>query len=308
MPSPAVEDGFKIAVLLPCRNVAGTIGAAVAGFAEALPAARIYVFDNNSTDDTAREAARAGAHVLREPSAGKESVVRRMFADIDADIYVMADGDGSYDPADAPSLVNALITERVDMVVGNRRDVAPASRPGASGAVARLNRLLLGAAVGDSRSGYRAFSRRFVKSFPAIPIGFDIDTEMSVHARQLMIPVAEIDLNFRRNAESSTKPQKNAPPGSIVLARLLREMQPFPFYAAFALLFWIAGLLLAAPLVATWIEAGRVAQPGTAIVAMGLFLIGFMLAGCGLILDSVGRSRIEQKRILFLSVPALGSQ
>ena len=204
---PFASDGFKIAVLLPCYNEALTIADVVRGFRDSLPGAGIYVFDNNSTDDTARVAAKAGANVFRENKQGKGNVVRRMFADIDADIYVMADGDGTYDPADAPSLVSALITERVDMVVGTRRDVtADAGRAGHAFGNKLFNtvyQMIFGSDFTDIFSGYRAFTRRYVKSFPAISTGFEIETEMSVHASQLMIPVAELEMDYGRRPEGS---------------------------------------------------------------------------------------------------------
>jgi glycosyltransferase involved in cell wall biosynthesis len=315
MTSIALEDGFKIAVLLPCYNEALTIGTVVRGFAEALPGARIYVFDNNSTDDTARAAAHAGARVFREARQGKGNVVRRMFADIDADIYVMADGDGTYDPADAPSLVNALVTEHVDMVVGTRRGVGlDAGRSGhafGNRIFNRLYRWLFGGGFTDIFSGYRAFTRRFVKSFPAISTGFEIETEMSVHASQLMIPVAEIDLTYGRRPNGSASKLRTFRDGFRILtmfAMLMKETRPFVFYSIFAVLFWAAGLVLMAPVIATWLQTGLVPRLPTAVVSTGLFVIAFLMAGCGLILDSLGRSRVEQKRILFLTVPALGAQ
>lgn len=315
MTSVAIQDGLTIAVLLPCYNEALTVGAVVRGFAEALPGARIYVFDNNSTDETAMSAARAGARVFREERQGKGNVVRRMFADIEADVYVMADGDGTYDPADAPSLVNALITEHVDMVVGTRRGVAEdAGRSGhafGNRGFNHLYRRLFGGGFTDIFSGYRAFTRRFVKSFPAISTGFEIETEMSVHASQLMIPVAEIDLNYGRRPEGSVSKLRTVHDGVNILkmfAMLLKETRPFTFYSAFALVFWTAGALLMLPIIVTWLETGLVPRLPTAVFATGLIVIGFLMAGCGLILDSLGRSRVEQKRILFLTVPAMGVQ
>jgi glycosyltransferase involved in cell wall biosynthesis len=313
--SIAADDGLRIAVLLPCHNEAPTIGSVVRGFAEALPTAEIYVFDNNSTDDTARAAAHAGARVFRETRQGKGNVVRRMFADIEADIYVMADGDGTYDPADAPSLVNALITERVDMVVGTRRGVGlDAGRSGhalGNRTFNALYRSIFGRGFSDIFSGYRAFTRRFVKSFPAISTGFEIETEMSVHASQLMIPVAEIDLNYGRRPDGSESKLRTFSDGLRILkmfAMLMKETRPLVFYSIFAVLFWTAGLVLMTPVILTWLETGLVPRLPTAVVATGMFVIGFMMAGCGLILDSLSRSRVEQKRILFLAAPALGVQ
>src|SRR5215207_1503459 len=214
MHAPAIEDGLKVAVLLPCHNQAATIERVVRGFAEAIPAARIFVFDNNSTDDTARVATRAGARVYREARQGTGNVIRRMFADIDADIYVLADPSRGYDPADAPSLVNALITERVDMVVGTRDGRIPGNgfsaprdqRPFGERSFDLLYRQFFGGTLKDIGSGYRAFTRRFVRSFPAITTGFDVEIELSMHASQLMIPVAEIGLDDARPAGKVAAP------------------------------------------------------------------------------------------------------
>jgi glycosyltransferase involved in cell wall biosynthesis len=315
MTTLAIADGLRIAVLLPCYNEALTIAAVVRGFAEALPGAAIYVFDNNSTDDTARAAGRAGARVFRELRPGKGNVVRRMFADVEADIYVMAEGDGSYDPADAPSLINALVTEHVDMVVGTRRDVlldaGRSSRAFGGGGLKALNRWVSGQSLGDIGSGYRAFTRRFVKSFPAISTGLGIETEMSVHASQLMIPVAEIDLNEAGASEGYAfrKTANREGAGGLHTALLLmRETRPFVFYCAFAMLFWTAGLILILPILAGWLQTGLAPSPFSTVISTGLIVSGFVLAASGLVLDSLSRSRIEQKRILFLTVPALGQQ
>lgn len=297
-PDPQARHDISVAVLLPCHNNAATVAASVRGFAEALPGAAIHVFDNRSSDDTALEAARAGARVFRENHGGKGGVVRRMFADVEADIYLMAAADGSCDPADASSLVNALITEHVDMVVGAR------SGP-ARGAPAWLRRSLLGGDCADMTSVYRAFTRRFVKSFPAIPAGFPIETEMSIHASQLMIPTAEIELS----AASLAPPDRRSPDTLIrrmaMAAGLLRETRPFLFYAIAAVAFWIAGLIVALPPLFGRIDTGVVDSTAATLIGMGLFAIGFIVAGGGLVLESVGRSRIEQKRVLFLAVPRL---
>ncbi len=313
MSATAIEDGFKIAVLIPCHNQAETIGAIVGGFREALPSARIFVFDNNSTDDTARAATREGARVYREAREGKGNVVRRMFADIDADIYVLAEGDGSYDPADAPSLVNALVTEHVDMVVGTRRRRSGQQTHEHFGerAFDWLYRHFFVGASSDIVSGYRAFTRRFVKSFPAISTGFDIAVELSMHANQLMIPIAEIDL-------SDGKPQRALPANPVGvgdaarvarhLGMLVKETRPFAFYALFAVIFWIAGLSLMVPILAARLDGEILASFPNALVGMSMFVAGFIMAGCGLVLEALSRSRIEQKRILFLTVPGLGAQ
>jgi glycosyltransferase involved in cell wall biosynthesis len=315
MDPTSIEDGFKIAVLIPCRNQAATIGGIVRGFVAALPGAKIYVFDNNSTDDTARIATREGARVYREARAGKGSVVRRMFADIEADIYVLADGDGRYDPADAPSLVNALITERVDMVVGTRSVAGNGPRHSGRSFGDRAfdwayRRCFAGPST-DIVSGYRALTRRFVKSFPAISTGFDVEVELSMHASQLMIPVAEIALNDGYAPRSSSGKDGGIAAGLRalgMLAILCKETRPFLFFAAFAVVFWAVGLLLTSRIVVTEVQGDLVASFSDAFLGLGFFVAGFIIAGCGLVLEALGRSRVEQKRVLFLTVPGLGAQ
>jgi glycosyltransferase involved in cell wall biosynthesis len=318
-PSPAVDlspwEGLRIAVLLPCYNEALTIASGVEGFMAALPGARIYVFDNNSTDDTARIAAKAGARVFREHRQGKGNVVRRMFADIDADIYVMADGDGTYDPADAPSLVSALVTERVDMVVGTRRDVTEdAGRAGHAVGNKLFNtvyQMIFGSDFTDIFSGYRVFTRRYVKSFPAISTGFEIETEMSVHASQLMIPVVEMEMDYGRRPEGSTSKLRTFHDGFRILrmfAMLMKETRPALFYGLISAFFVVGSVGLMIPIIITWLETGLVERIPTAIVATGMMVIAFLLMSCGLILDSLCRARVEQKRILYLGVPKLGVQ
>jgi hypothetical protein len=285
----------------------------VRGFAEAVPSARIFVFDNNSTDDTARLATRAGARVYREARQGTGNVIRRMFADIDADIYVLADPSRGYDPADAPSLVNALITERVDMVVGTRDSrihhngfAAPRDqRPFGERSFDLLYRQFFGGAVKDIGSGYRAFTRRFVRSFPAISTGFDVEIELSMHASQLMVPVAEIRLQDfpsqkKRSAGDNLRSARS-------LAMLVKDARPFLFYSVFALAFWAIGLPMLGPGLLISRDALN-ASISAELLGMAMLVAGFILAGCGLILDALGRSRVEQKRILFLTVPSLGAR
>lgn len=310
MSATAIEDGFKIAVLIPCHNQAETIGSIVRGFREALPTTNIFVFDNNSTDDTARVAAREGARVYREAQQGKGNVVRRMFADIDADIYVLAEGDGSYDPADAPSLVNALVTERVDMVVGTRRG---ASRNRASQHLGArtfdwLYRHFFAGASSDIVSGYRAFTRRFVKSFPAISTGFDVAVELSMHANQLMIPITEIDLGEEKPQRASPAESGGVGESLYAAAMLVKETRPLVFYAFFAAIFWMIGIALMVPILAARLEGNALASLPTAFLGMSMLVAGFVVVGCGLVLEALGRSRVEQKRILFLTVPGLGAQ
>ena len=309
MSAIAIEDGLRVVVLLPCRNVAATIGEVVRGFAAALPGAGIYVFDNNSTDDTARAASLAGARVFRESRSGRENVVRRMFADIDADIYLMAAGDGSCDPSDAPSLVNALVTERVDMVIGSRPEDG-GRRPQVFGNrhLSRLHTGLFGRGLGDIRSRYRALTRRFVKSFPAVSSGLGIEAEMSVHASQLMIPFAQIPLTDAPAPSDASAAKMTGLPALRTIAMLLQEMRPFAFYAGFAVASWAVGLLIMAPILLESLSSGVAPEIPLTVLATGCFIVGFLLAGCGLVLESLGRSRVEHKRVLFLAAPALGTQ
>jgi glycosyltransferase involved in cell wall biosynthesis len=307
--------GLSIAVLLPCHNEAPTVGDVVRRFRAALPQATVYVFDNASSDDTARRAALAGARVYREPRKGKGNVVRRMFADVDADIYVMADGDGTYDPADAPTLIANLLGGRVDMVVGTRKGVtADAGRSGHGVGNLLFNGLyrhLFGDQFSDIFSGYRVFSRRFVKSFPAISSGFEIETEMSVHASQLGIPTLEVPLDYGRRPEGSKSKLNSVRDGMKILLTfvlLLKETRPVIFFGLLSAVLALTGLILALPIFATWLETGLVPRFPTAMLSTGLMLLAALSAACGLILDSLTRARIEQKRILYLAVPALRAQ
>lgn len=312
MTSTTLGEGFQIAVLLPCHNVAATIGPVVRGFAAALPGARIYVFDNNSTDDTAREAAHAGARVFREWRQGEAAVVRRMFADIEADIYLMAGGDGNSDPADAPSLVNALITEHVDMVVGARsRPGEERGRAGRGGGQSRDAAHLGGDGLVDPASNYRAFTRRFVKSFPAMSDRLGIAAAMSVHASQLMVPVAEIELSGEPAAVYDGAAQAALPGAAArvaAVATLMKETRPFAFYGLLAAALGATGAMLLLAGISSWQSASVAAYLPNIVLGTGLVLLAALMVGLGLIEESLNRSRIEQKRILFLAVPGLGAQ
>ena len=302
---------FDIAILLPCYNEAGTIGDVVHGFRQALPSARIYVYDNNSTDGTALKAMLAGASVARERRQGKGHVVRRMFADIDADIYIMADGDGTYSPADAEELVRTLITERADMVVGTRRGVlADAGRQGHA-VGNRLFNLLYRAVFGrdftDIFSGYRAFSRRFVKSFPAVSGGFEIETEMSVHASRLKLPVSEIELHYGRRPEGSHSKLSTFRDGARILwmfAMLMKETRPFAFFGLISAGIMAASVGFMLPVLAEYFQTGLVHRMPTWVLSMALMMASLLTFTAGLILDSVCRARSEQLRLHYMSQPA----
>ncbi|PYB77844.1 glycosyltransferase [Rhizobium wuzhouense] len=313
MSGPAT-NAPDIAVLLPCYNEAATIGQVVRDFRAALPEARIYVYDNNSTDGTALTAMLAGATVVRERRQGKGHVVRRMFCDIDADIYIMADGDGTYGPADAEELIRTLITERVDMVVGTRRGVhADAGRNGHAFGNRLFNglyRLLFGNDFTDILSGYRAFSRRYVKSFPAVSAGFEIETEMSVHASRLKLPVTELELNYGRRPAGSQSKLSTFRDGFKILgmfAMLMKETRPFAFFASIASAFLMAGILFGAPVIVEYLQTGLVPRMPTWVLSLCLVGLSFVSFAGGVILDSVAQGRNELLRLHYLSLPSIYS-
>lgn len=299
----------RVAVLLPCHNEAASIAGVVRAFRDALPEARIYVFDNASSDGTLEAARGAGAEVRSEARRGKGNVVRRMFADIDADVYLMADGDGTYDARSAPALVRQILDGRHDMAVGARKDIVrDAHRKGHAAGNRLFNTLygrLFGSDFGDIFSGYRAFSRRFVKSFPALSSGFEIETEISVHASQLKLSTVELVLPYSQRQDGSASKLRTFRDGARILRTflfLLKETRPLLFFGVPAAIAAMTSALLAVPLVSTFLESGLVPRLPTAILCTGLALLSSLLISCGLILDSLARSRVEQKRILFLAV------
>ena len=307
-----MTDSPQIAVLIPCYNESLTIGEVVLGFRRALPTARVYVYDNNSRDDTAMRAALAGATVFRERRQGKGNVVRRMFADIEADIYLMADGDGTYSPEDAEDLINTLLTERVDMVVGTRRHVTvDAGRKGHAVGNRLFNRLyrsIFGKDFSDIFSGYRAFSRRFVKSFPAVSGGFEIETEMSVHASRLKMPVAELELDYGRRPQGSHSKLSTFGDGGRILwmfAMLMKETRPFAFYLAIASALFAGGITLSLPVLYEYFTTGLVTRMPTWVLAVTMIGMSFGMFMAGLILDSVARTRVELLRTRYLDLPSI---
>ncbi|MGE0279855.1 MAG: glycosyltransferase [Rhizobiaceae bacterium] len=309
MPAP-IEDELSVAVLIPCYNEEHTIADVVRRFRATLPDAAIYVYDNNSKDLTALRARSAGAIVVRESRQGKGNVVRRMFADIDADVYVMADGDGTYAPEDSLQLINLLLTERADMVVGTRLGVTDdAGRSGhafGNRIFNELYRLMFGAEFTDIFSGYRAFTRRFVKSFPAVSGGFEIETEMSVHASQLKLPVGEIGLDYGRRPEGSSSKLSTYKDGARILlmfARLMKEAHPMRFFGLLAGIFLCAGVGFALPVVIEFYRSGLVPRLPSWNLAITLMLLSTIMVVTGVILDSVARGRAEAKRLVYLSLP-----
>lgn len=305
--------GLRLAVLVPCYNEALSIGQVIADFRRALPQAEIYVYDNCSTDGTAEVARRAGATVRREPVPGKGNVVRRMFSDIDADVYVMVDGDATYDAQAAPAMVNKLLEEEGDMVVGARQNIFDEAHRFGHGFGNRLFNALFHRFFGrrfvDIFSGYRAFSRRFVKTFPAISAGFEIETEMSFHAAQLRLPVAEINTAYGKRLEGSSSKLRTFRDAFRILRMfvlLLKEGRPAAFFLSIAAVLALAALVLGYPLLATFLETGLVPRLPTAVLATGLMILSGMSAMCGLILDNVTRGHLEQKRIAYLGIPRTG--
>jgi glycosyltransferase involved in cell wall biosynthesis len=300
-------SGPRIAVLVPCLDEAATVGGVVSGFQVSLPGCVVHVYDNGSTDGTARLAADAGAVVRTEPIPGKGRVVRRMFAEVDADVYVMADGDGTYDPAHAAMLLKRLLGDDLDMVVGVRsRVTADAGRAGhafGNRLFNRLYRALFGSGFTDILSGYRAFSRRFVKSFPAVSTGFEIETEMSVHASQLRLPVAEVDIDYGSRPDGSTSKLRTVADGTNILRAmlvLLKDNRPLAFFGWIAGACWAVAIALAVPLAVTYAETGLVPRLPTVVLATGLVVVGLLMTTAGLVLDSIAKGRLEAKRLAYL--------
>jgi glycosyltransferase involved in cell wall biosynthesis len=301
----------RIAVLLPCYNEEAAIGATVAGFRKALPGATIYVYDNNSRDRTREIAAGAGAIVRTERQQGKGHVVRRMFADIDADVYVMSDGDLTYDPTAAPAMVDLLLAEQLDMVVGTRRHEEKDAYRGGHVIGNRLFTGLLsrmfGRTFSDIFSGYRVFSRRFVKSFPVLSSGFEIETEMSVHALELRMPVGEIETMYGARPEGSESKLSTWSDGLRILrtiGTLYRVERPALFYGAIGALLLVLAILLSIPLIVTYVHTGLVPRLPTAILVTGMTIVAVLCFFAGLILDTVTRGRREVRRLSYLSLAA----
>jgi len=298
---------LAIAVLVPCYNEEAAIAKVVGDFQKALPSATVYVYDNNSTDKTVEVAKAAGAVVRHELRKGKGNVVRRMFQDIEADVYVMVDGDDTYDASRAPELVDRLVTDNLDMVVGRRIETHQAAyRAGhrlgnrvLTGLVAKL----FGASLVDMLSGYRVFSRRFAKSFPSSAREFEIETELTVHAMQMKMAVAEVDTNYKERPPGSTSKLRTFRDGwriLLTITNLLRNERPLLFFALIALLLSIVALVLGIPVVLEYLDTGLVRRFPTAILCSALGVIAVISVATGLILDLVAHVRREAKRLVYL--------
>jgi glycosyltransferase involved in cell wall biosynthesis len=306
---------YKIAVLVPCYNEEIAVAKVVKAFRAALPRAAIFVFDNNSTDKTAAAARAAGAEVFQEKHQGKGNVVRRMFTDVEADIYVLVDGDATYDAPSARGMIERLLNDRLDMVVGNRVDrEAAAYRVGHRAGNWLLTSFVaevFGSTFNDMLSGYRVFSRRFVKSFPALSGGFEIETELTIHALELGLAAAEIDTPYYARPKGSASKLKTWSDGFRILrtiVKLYRAERPLPFFTAIGLTLAIVSIGFAIPVLATYLQTGLVPRLPTAVLSTGLMLLACLSIGIGLVLDTVTRGRREIKLLAYLAHRAPGEE
>jgi len=306
--------GQRIALIVPCFNEEAAIGQVVREFKAALPEIRIFVFDNNSTDHTEEVARDAGAEVIGVPLRGKGNVVRRMFADVDADVYVMVDGDATYDAASVHKLVDKLLDEHLDMVVGCRKTAAEIAGDAYRRGHQWGNRLLtqsvmqiFGGKFTDMLSGYRAFTRRYAKSFPALSRGFETETELTVHALELRMPYGEIETPYGARPEGSVSKLSTYRDGWRILktiGKLYVSERPFAFFGICAILLALTSVLLSVPLLVEYVREGLVPRLPTAVLSASMMVSALLSFACGLILDNVTRGRHEMKRLTYLAIPA----
>ena len=308
----ALHVDARVAVLIPCHNEETTVAKVVADFAAALPDAQIWVFDNESTDRTAAAASGAGALVRPVPLRGKGNVVRRMFSDVEADVYVLVDGDDTYDAAAAPLIVARLIEDGLDMVsaarVASQGEAFRAGHRFGNRALSGMVRLIFGRQFEDMLTGYRAFSRRFVKSFPAHSLGFEIETELTVHTLQMRLPTAEIETPYGARPDGSESKLSTFRDGLRILRMiglLVREERPLQFFGLAGLAALVVSGLLAAPVLFEYLRTGFVPRFPSLIVSASLLMVALLCFACGLILDTVSRARLEQRRLAYLALPGL---
>jgi glycosyltransferase involved in cell wall biosynthesis len=300
----------RIAVLIPCYNEEAAVGTVIGDFRAHLPSAAIYVYDNNSRDATVARALEAGALVRTESHQGKGNVVRRMFADIEADVFVLVDGDDTYDASAAPAMVERLIEEGLDIVSGRREATAVAAyRPGhvlGNRMLTGLTSLMFGVRLGDMLTGYRVMSRRFVKSFPSAVEGFGIETELTVHAVRMLVPIIEVATRYKERPAGSTSKLNTFRDGFRILATiagLMRRERPLIFFGSIFLFFAIFSFSIGIPLVIEYFETGLVPRLPTAVLVTGMMVLAFLSLFTGLILDTVTRGRWEMKRVAYLAIP-----
>lgn len=305
-----MEPTIRIAVLIPCYNEETTIASVVGDFYAALPDCSVYVYDNNSTDNTAAVAATAGAVVRREPMQGKGNVVRRMLADVEADVFVVVDGDATYDAAACPAMIEKLLSDGLDLVNGVRVATARAAfRRGhrfGNVVLTGLIKLIFGSGLDDILSGYRVMSRRFVKSIPLLSGGFETETELAIHALSLHMPIVEMPTSYRDRPHGSNSKLNTYRDGIKILRAiiwLMKEERPLLFFSIAAAAFAAVALILGVPVVATFLQTGLVPRLPTAVLAASIMLLSFLSLCCGLILDTVTRGRREMKRMFYLATP-----
>jgi glycosyltransferase involved in cell wall biosynthesis len=306
-------SSLRIAVLVPCFNEEAAIATVVGDFRKALPSAQIYVYDNNSRDRTAAVAREAGAEVRIERRQGKGHVVRRMFADIDADVYVLVDGDATYDAPSAPRMIEMLVNDHLDMVVGRRLDQGKVAYRMGHRTGNRLLTEFLASVFGqefkDILSGYRVFSRRFVKSFPVLSDGFEIETELAVYALELALPVAELETPYYARPEGSFSKLNTWRDGFRILGTILklyRSERPLRFFTAIGIFLALISIGLAIPIFVTYLEQGIVPRLPTAVLSTGLMIVAILSVASGLVLDTVTRGRREMKLLAYLAQPPAG--
>lgn len=306
--SPGTVFDVDVAVLIPCYNEEMTIDRVIADFASALPRARIFVYDNNSSDATVERALAAHAIVRSEKAQGKGNVVRRMLADVDADVYILVDGDATYDARSAPAMVHRLVIEGLDMINGVRvTEIKDAYRPGhrtGNLILTRLVTIMFGTGLDDMLSGYKVMSRRLVKSMPLLSSGFEVETELAVHALSLRVPIAEMPTPYRDRPANSASKLRTVRDGARIIRTivwLVKDERPLPFFAAMAAALVAIAVLLGVPVIATYLETHLVPRLPTAVLAASIMVLALLSLCCGMILDTVSRGRREIKRIAYLA-------
>ena len=305
-----------IAVLIPCHNEESTIASVVASFRLALPKAEIFVYDNASTDQTAEAARRAGAIVHSEPRKGKGNVVRRMFADVDADMYVLVDGDATYDATVVPEMIQKMQEENLDMVIGVRQaaKIEEAYRPGhvfGNWMLSTMVSFIFKCEFSDMLSGLRVMSRRFIKSFPVLSSGFEVETEIAIHAAQIGASYGEVRTKYDSRPDGSSSKLNTYGDGFRILWMIIilfKEHKPFVFFSLWFLIFSVFSVILSYPLFITWSETGLVPRIPTTVLCSGLMVLAFLSQACGIILDSIGRARLEKKLIQYLAYPSVANR
>jgi len=310
-----MSDKNSVAVLVPCYNESAAIASVIDSFKQHLPTAKIYVYDNNSTDCTVEVAEQAGAIVRKEPQQGKGHVVRRMFSDIEASVYVLVDGDDTYDAASAPALIRALIDNHCDMVNAQRiTESEKAYRFGhrfGNQLLTGMVSWIFGKRSFDILSGYRVFSRRFVKSFPALSTGFEIETELTVHALSLNMPIVEVATPYKERPEDSVSKLNTYRDGLRILWKIIlmtKEEKPFFFFSVGSILLAAVSIILATPIIIEWLDTGLVPRIPTAVLSASTMLLAFLSLTTGLILHSVSQGRRELKRLHYLNVSWMGER